>query len=146
MILGKFAIRKILSLASDLEFGQSENSKRLFRGSDRIRASALVSMTLLKNVVLWDRSPLRSTGVPNLFGVLPLRRQFADEKAPNKLGSPTMDAFFNRVLDTLRYSTGGALTALDLNAQFHHVAIMKDVVSLHHLTVIYGTAPDSGRF
>ena len=50
--------------------------------------SRLVSMTLLKNVLVWDRPPLRSTGVPNLFGLSPLRCQFADEKAPNKLGIP----------------------------------------------------------
>ncbi len=53
-------------------------------------------MTLLKNVVLWDRSLLRSIGVPTLFGLFPLRCQFADEKAPNKLGIPTGEAFFQQ--------------------------------------------------
>ena len=36
-----------------------------------------------------------------MFGLSPLRRQFADEKAPNKLGSPTAEAFFNRILETV---------------------------------------------
>ena len=54
-------------------------------------------MALLKNVVLWDSPPLLSAGVPNLFGVSPQRRWFADEKAPNELGSPTGDVFFNKV-------------------------------------------------
>jgi hypothetical protein len=43
----------------------------------------------------------------------------------------------------------GAIAAVrrDLNAQFHHVTIVKDVVSPHHLPIIYGsTAPDAGRF
>jgi len=63
--------------------------------------------------------PIRGTGVPNgstelvlspalsrvevvgevlaevLFGVSPQSRQFGDEKAPNKPGSPTGDASFN---------------------------------------------------
>ena len=60
----------------------------------------LASMTLLKNIVLWDGSPPRSAGVPNLFGVSPQRDQFADQNAPNELGSPTENAFFNRILDT----------------------------------------------
>jgi hypothetical protein len=29
-----------------------------------------------------------------LFGLFPLERQFADEKAPNKLGIPTEESFF----------------------------------------------------
>ena len=57
-------------------------------------------MTLLKNVVLWDRPPPRSTGVPNLFGLFPLRCQSANGKAPNKLGIPTGAVFFNRIFDT----------------------------------------------
>ena len=57
-------------------------------------------MTLLKNVVLWDGSPPGSAGVPNLFGLSPPGCQFVDEKPPNKLGTPTGDAFFNRILDT----------------------------------------------
>jgi len=52
--------------------------------------------------VLWDGPPLRSTGVPNLFGVVPLRCQSANGKAPNKLGIPTGEAFFNRVIKTKR--------------------------------------------
>ncbi len=32
---------------------------------------------------------LWSAGVPNLFGVPPQRREFADKKTPNKLGTPT---------------------------------------------------------
>jgi hypothetical protein len=63
--------------------------------------SRLVSMVLLKNVLAWDGPPLRNTGVPNLFGLSPLRCQFADEKAPNKLGIPTGGSFFNKVLDTV---------------------------------------------
>ena len=35
-----------------------------------------------------------------MFGVFPLRCQFADEKAPNKLGIPTGESFFNRVIET----------------------------------------------
>jgi hypothetical protein len=35
-----------------------------------------------------------------LFGVFPLRCQFADEKAPNKLGIPTGGSFFNKLLLT----------------------------------------------
>ena len=62
--------------------------------------------TLLKNVVLWDAPPLRSTGVPNLFGLFPLRCQFADEKAPNKLGIPTGESFFNRIIETKRLVEG----------------------------------------
>ena len=58
-------------------------------------------MTLSKNIVLWDGSPPRSAGVPNLFGVSPQRDQFADQNAPNELGSPTENAFFNRIFDTL---------------------------------------------
>ena len=60
----------------------------------------LVSMTLLKNALLWDGPPLRSIGVPNLFGLSPLWCQFADAKAPNKLGTPTGGSFFSRVFDT----------------------------------------------
>jgi len=35
-----------------------------------------------------------------LFGLSPQRRQFAYEKTPNKLGTPTEEAFFNRILPT----------------------------------------------
>ena len=78
--------------------------KRLVKGT-LVGRKRLVSMTLLKNVVLWDGSPPRSTGVPNLFGVSPQRGQFADQNAPNKLGTPTKDAFFNRILNTVfRYA------------------------------------------
>jgi len=38
----------------------------------------------LKNDMLWDRPPLRSTGVPSLLGVFPLRRQPADDKGPQQ--------------------------------------------------------------
>jgi hypothetical protein len=70
-------------------------------------------MTLLKNVLVWDGPPLRSTGVPNLFGSSPLRCQFTDEKAPNKLGIPTGGSFFNRIFDTLlRYRYKAAQPAL----------------------------------
>jgi hypothetical protein len=69
-------------------------------------ATETLGMTLLKNVLGWDGPPLRSTGVPSLFGVFPLRCQFADEKAPNKLGIPTGGSFFNKLLDTaLRYAS-----------------------------------------
>jgi hypothetical protein len=37
-----------------------------------------------------------------LFGVSPRQRWFADEKALNKLRTPTGDAFFNRVIETDR--------------------------------------------
>jgi hypothetical protein len=62
--------------------------------------SASVRRVLLKNVVLWDRPPPRSTGVPNLFGLFPLRCQSANGKAPNKLGIPTGEVFFNRIQET----------------------------------------------
>jgi hypothetical protein len=63
-------------------------------------------MALLKNVLAWDGPPLRNTGVPNgstelaevLFGLSPLRCQFADEKAPNKLRIPTGGSFFNKLI------------------------------------------------
>jgi hypothetical protein len=56
-------------------------------------------MTLLKNVTLWDGSPPGSAGVSNLFGLSPPGCQLVGEKTPNKLGTPTGDAFFNRIID-----------------------------------------------
>ena len=53
--------------------------------------------TFLRNVVLGDAPPLRSTGVPNLFGLFPLRCQSANGSPPNKLGVPTREVFFNRI-------------------------------------------------
>jgi hypothetical protein len=58
-----------------------------------------LSMTLLKNIVLWDRPPLGSAGIPNLFGVSPQQRWFAGEMVLNKLRTPTGDALFNRAFD-----------------------------------------------
>ena len=62
-----------------------------------MRFSTESSWALLKNGVLWDGSPPGSAGVPNLFGLSPPGRQFVAEKTPNKLGTPTGDAFFNRI-------------------------------------------------
>ena len=86
-------------------------------------------MTLLKNIVLWDGSPPRSAGVPNLFGVSPQRGQFADQNAPNELGSPTEDAFFNRTFDTLRYSIGarsGGYRQESVKVLFHSLETMPE--------------------
>ena len=69
----------------------------------RVAPEGCVSRTLLKNIVLWGGSPPRSAGVPNLFGVSPQRDQFADQNAPNELGSPTENAFFNRIIEAKRF-------------------------------------------
>ena len=58
-------------------------------------------MALLKNVGSWDGSPLGSAGVPNLFGLSPPGRRFVGDKHPNKLGTPTERALFNKAFDTL---------------------------------------------
>jgi len=39
-----------------------------------------------------------------LFGVSPPGRRFVYEKSPNKLGTPTLRAFFNKVIETKRLS------------------------------------------
>jgi hypothetical protein len=54
----------------------------------------------LKNIVLWEGYPLRSTGVLNLFGLSPPGCQFEGKKILNKLRTPTEDAFFNRIRET----------------------------------------------
>jgi hypothetical protein len=77
-----------------------------------------VSKTLLKNTVLWDRPPLGSAGVPNLFGVSPQQRWFAGEKALNKLRTPTGDTFFNRVIETMRLGKTRSLGFDTLSADF----------------------------
>ena len=91
----------------------------------------LVSMTLLKTVVLWDGSPPTSAGVPNLFGVSPQRRRFAGGKAPNKLGSPTIEAFFNRLFDTL----------LAIRSQLLDRRLTSDLRHLNGQLVLWDKAP-----
>jgi hypothetical protein len=71
------------------------------------RAAHLVSMTLLKNVALWDGSPPGRAGVPNLFGLSPPGRHFMDAKPPNKLGTPTDEHFSTE--PSIRYATQPAL-------------------------------------
>lgn len=111
----------------------------------------MVSKTLLKNVALWDAPPLRSTGVPNLFGVSPPGRQFADEKPPNKLGTPTGRVFFNRVIEGgeyiqfLRYALGSARETrswyykarklLTAEAVRHRIALCDEIIALLVVTI-----------
>ena len=40
-----------------------------------------------------------------MFGVSPLGCQFVAEKTPNKLGTPTGDAFLNRIFERKRVSS-----------------------------------------
>jgi hypothetical protein len=64
-------------------------------------------MDFVEKCRVWDGAPPGGTGVPNLLEGLPLRRQFADEKAPSRLGSPTIEAFFNRIQMTFHKTSGG---------------------------------------
>ena len=57
-----------------------------------------------------------------MFGVFPLRRQFADEKAPNKLGSPTVEAFFNRIIETKRLGKTRSLGLYALRGVYPELA------------------------
>jgi len=98
-------------MASRLKIVRKGSERWLSRLVAQRRA---ISRTLLKNVLVRDGPPLRSTGVPNgstelaevLFGVSPLRCQFTDEKAPNKLGIPTGGSFFNRIIPSERLLGG----------------------------------------